>query len=177
MPIVPTVPQLPPWLLVEQGFEDQRPKMVLGHNFDHMAPFGILEAGFCMAFRRASFSFWAPGAVFWNPDPNLDPRFQNWLPTRPGRGFEQVWGPPKTWFCGGLVFKIEIMGFPATQMNCMVHRRPLGEPVSPQTPLKNSLPRNSPKSRNLGNSPLALPVDLLFSLRESPIWPFFLRHR
>ena len=46
------------------------------------------------------------------------------------------WGR-KTWFCRGMVSKLEIMGFPATQMDCMVPRRPLGKPVSPQTPLKN----------------------------------------
>ena len=164
MPLVPTVPQLPPWLLVEQGFEDQRPKMVLGHNFDHMAPFGILEAGFCMVFRRASFWFWALGVVFWTPDPNLDPRFQNWLPTRPGRGFEQVWGPPKTWFCGGMVSKIEIMGFPATQMNCMVHRRPLGEPVSPKTPFKKWFAQEFPEIRKFGKFPPGPPCG-------SPIFP------
>ena len=35
-------------------------KMVFGHNLHHMAPFGILEAGFCMVFRPASFWFWVP---------------------------------------------------------------------------------------------------------------------
>ena len=144
------------------------PKSQFGKSFLHKTMF-FGTPGFAPNIAQAE-----SGARFGTLGPNWDSGFQNWLPTRPGRGFEQVWGPPKTWFCGGMVSKIEIMGSPATQMNCMVHRRPLGEPVSPQTRLKNDLPRNSPKSGNLGNSPLALPVDLLFSLRESPIWPFFL---
>ena len=138
-----------------------------------MAPFGIPRPVFCMVFRPASFWFSAPGAIFGTRNPNSDPRSQIWLPTRPGRCFGQIQGSPKTWFCGGMVSKIEIMGFPATQMNCMVHRRPLGEPVSPKTPLRNGLSKNSPKSGNLGNSPLALPVDLLFSLWLFPICVIF----
>ena len=54
-PLVPTVPHVPPLSLVGQGFEVQKAKMVLGHNLHHMAPFGILEAAFCMFFRLASF--------------------------------------------------------------------------------------------------------------------------
>ena len=64
------------------------------------------------------------------------------------------WGL-KTWFCRGMVSKLEIMGFPATQMDCMVPRRPLGKPVSPQTPLKNGSPRLFPISGNLGKVPLS----------------------
>ena len=41
--------------------------MVLDHNLHHMAPFSILEAGFCMVFRRASFMFLVPGAKFGIP--------------------------------------------------------------------------------------------------------------
>ena len=50
----------PPW-----------PKMVFGHNLHRMAPFGILEAGFCMVFRPASFWFWVPRT-------NIGARGQNW---------------------------------------------------------------------------------------------------
>ena len=46
-------------------------KMVLGHNLHHMAPFGILEAGFCMVFRPASFWFLVPGSHFWTPEPKF----------------------------------------------------------------------------------------------------------
>ena len=45
--------------------------MVLGHNLHHMAPFSILEAGFCMVFRRASFMFSVPGARFWPLGPKI----------------------------------------------------------------------------------------------------------
>ena len=37
----------------------------------------------------------------------------------------------KAWFCGGMVSELEIMGCPATRMDCMVPRRCLGEPVFP----------------------------------------------
>ena len=41
--------------------------MVLDHNLQHMAPFSILEAGFCMVFRCASFMCLVPGATFGTP--------------------------------------------------------------------------------------------------------------
>ena len=46
-------------------------KMVFGHNLHHMPPFGILEAGFCMVFRPASFWFLVPGT-------DIGARGQNW---------------------------------------------------------------------------------------------------
>ena len=58
MSLVPTGPHLPTCPLVEQGFEDQRPKMVFAHNLDHMAPFRILKAGFWM------FLFFPPAFLF-----------------------------------------------------------------------------------------------------------------
>ena len=42
----------------------------------------------------------------------------------------------KTLFCGGMDSKMEIRGFPMTQMDCMVPRRCLGE-VVPPNPTKN----------------------------------------
>ena len=38
-------------------------KMVFGHNLHLMAPFEILEAGFCTEFWRAYFCFYAPGLI------------------------------------------------------------------------------------------------------------------
>ena len=73
-------------------------------------------------------------------------------------------GDWKTWFCGGMGSKFEIRGFPATQMDCMVSGRPLGEPVSPQTPPENGFPRIFPISGKLGKLP-GLPLYI-------PYWPF-----
>ena len=67
-------------------------------------------------------------------------------------------GVGKTWFCGGVVFKFEIRGFPATRMDCMVSRRPLGELVSPQPPSENGSTRIFPILGNLGSSPWTLLV-------------------
>ena len=83
-------------------------------------------------------------------------------------------GPPngvrKTWFCGGMVSKMEIKGFPVTQMDCMVPRRPLGKPVFPQNPFKNCFPRFFPIFGNLGRSPWP-PVDLLWALCGPASYP------
>ena len=59
---------------------------------------------------------------------------------------------------------MEIRGFPLTQMDCMVPRRPLGVPISPQTPPENGFPRISPISGKLGRAP---PGPLCISY-----WPF-----
>ena len=129
--------------------------MVFGHNLHHMAPFGILEAGFCMVFRPASFWFLVPGTHFGTPEPKFGTVIWKLGPGWPGEVFGTKMGVRKTWFCEGMVSKLEIMGFPATQMDCVVPRRPLGKPVSPQTPLKNGFPRLFPISGNLGRVPLA----------------------
>ena len=60
---LPPVPQA----CLEQPFQQNGPKMVLGHNLHHMSPFGILQAGFCMVFRPASFCFFWPGVSFLVP--------------------------------------------------------------------------------------------------------------
>ena len=61
----------------------------------------------------------------------------------------------KTWFCGRMVSKMEIRGTPVTQMDYMVPRRFLGEPVFPKTPLGKWFSRLFPVSGDLGNGPLA----------------------
>ena len=73
-------------------------------------------------------------------------------------------GVGKTWFCGGMVSKMEIMGFPVTQMDSMVHRTPLGKPVFPKTLLKNWFSRLFPVLGVLGKGP---PGPLCISY-----WPF-----
>ena len=150
------------------------PKMVFGHNLHHMAPFGILEAGFCMVFRCASFCFLAPGTHFGTPGPKFGPGIWKLGPGWPGEVFGPKMWVGKTWFCKGMVSKLEIMGFPATQMDCMVPRRCLGKPVSPKPPLKNGFPRLSPISGNLGRVPLApcvSPMGPLWAYRAIPtVW-------
>ena len=60
-------------------------------------------------------------------------------------------GVVKTWFCLGIVFKIEIRGVPATQMDCMVPRRPWGELVSlPTNPTKKWFYKDFLKSEKNG---------------------------
>ena len=82
----------------------------------------------------------------WTPDLENGPRL-----ARGGFGKEN--GVGKTWFCGGMDSKMEIRGFPVTQMDCMVPRRPLGKPVSPQTPLEKWFSRLFPVSGVLGEGP------------------------
>ena len=55
------------------GFSENAfdPKMVFGPNLHLMAPFELLEAGFCTEFRHASFVFSRPEADFWTPDLNF----------------------------------------------------------------------------------------------------------
>ena len=98
-----------------------------------------------------------PGTKIWTRDLEIGPGLAR-------GGFGTKLGVRKTWFCEGMVSKLEIMGFPATQMDCMVPRRPLGKPVSPQTPLKNGSPRLFPISGNLGKVPLSPPVYPLWAL-------------
>ena len=50
------------------------PKTVLGHNLHDMAPFGILEAGFCMVFRPAPFCFLLTGINFGTREPKMGTR-------------------------------------------------------------------------------------------------------
>ena len=100
-------PRIPIWYpsgnMQPKGFHAN---MVLGHNLHHMAPFSILEAGFCMIFRRASFMFSVPGARFGTLGP------KNW----PGLGLGPFWskngGPKKTLFCGRKISPGEITGVP-----------------------------------------------------------------
>ena len=85
-PRLPLCPMWPPYPMLHQGFLAQRLKMVSGHNLHHMAPFRILEAGFCMVFRRASFWLLVPGTKIWTQD--LEIGLQ---PARGGFG-KDIWG-------------------------------------------------------------------------------------
>ena len=96
-----------------------------------------------------------PGDPFVDPETKIGPGIWKLGPGWPGEVFGPKMGVGKTWFCEGMVSKMEIMGFPATRMDCMVPRRPLGKPVSPQPPLTNVFPRLFPILGNLGKVPLA----------------------
>ena len=80
------------------SFSPKCSKMFFGHNLHHMQPFGILEAGFCMVFRCASFWFWVPRTHFWTPEPTFGSRIWNWAPAGPGRFGEGKWGLGKYGF-------------------------------------------------------------------------------
>ena len=67
-----------------------------------------------------------------------------------------TWSPNlirKTQFCGGIVSKLKMRGLPVTRMDCMVPRRPLGKPVSPQTPFKKWFPSTFPNFGKFGKGP------------------------
>ena len=69
-----------------------------------------------------------------------------------------TWSPNlirKTQFCGGIVSKLKMRGLPVTRMDCMVPRRPLGKPVSPQTPFKKWFPSTFPNLGKFREGPLA----------------------
>ena len=107
--------------------------MVFGHNLHHIASFGILEAGFCMVFRSASFWFLVPGSHFGSLEPKFGSRIWRLGSGRPGEVLGGNMEVGKTSFCAGMDSKMEIRGFPVTQMDCMAPKRPLGKPVFPQT--------------------------------------------
>ena len=98
-----------PWAHGPMGPWSHGPKMVLGHNLQHMAPFEILEAGFCTVFRRASFWFSVPGVKSGTPDPGLGTgwAWRLWDPPR-GSTFVEGWfshkgergGPKGEWILG-----------------------------------------------------------------------------
>ena len=49
------------------------PEMVSGHNLQHMAPFGALTSGFCMAFDSLTLIFLTPDPIFGALTPHLGP--------------------------------------------------------------------------------------------------------
>ena len=52
-------------------FQAMWPKMVFGHNLQHMAPFGIPTSGFCMVFQYGSLIFSTPGPILGPQDLDL----------------------------------------------------------------------------------------------------------
>ena len=82
-------------------FRGLPPKMFFGHNVHLMAPFELIPVGFCIIFRRASFSFFGPGAKIWAqiwPGPRFGVNILTW-----GR-FGLKNQVQKTWFCLEMIF-------------------------------------------------------------------------
>ena len=70
-------------------------------------------------------------------------------------------------------FRFEIRRFPKTHLDCMVSWRPLGEPVSPQTPPEKCFTGISPNLGKLGKVPLApctFPIGPLWAYRAYSPW-------
>ena len=76
------------------------PKMVFGHNLQHMAPFGILSTGFCMVFRHAFFVCSGSGLIFGARDPEFGPPD---VPAGLGTFLGQKRGPEKDGFVEEMV--------------------------------------------------------------------------
>ena len=98
--------------------------MVLGHNFHHMDPFSIPEAGFCMVFWRASFICLAPRVKCGTLGPKNCPGLAWDL-------FGAKMGVQKTLFCGRMISPGEIKGIPPRKMDCTVSRRLLARSFPP----------------------------------------------
>ena len=117
----------PPGNMQHKGFHAN---MVLGNNLHHMAPFSILEAGFCMVFRRASFMFSVPWAGFGTPGPKF------W----PGLGLGPFWS--ENWGSGKMVlwkndFPGGDYGGPPEGNGSYGVQEAFGQVISPQTHLGN----------------------------------------
>ena len=100
------------------------PKMVFGHNLQHMAPFGIPTSGFCMVFQYGSLIFSTPGPILGPQDLDLG---SGWA----GDLLGAKTGARKTCFCAGNGLPWGRRGICARGLDCMVPRRALGRPVSP----------------------------------------------
>ncbi len=56
-----------PWGDVTPKIRTPNPKMVWGHNLQHMGPFGATTNGFCMVFQPATLIFLTPDPFFGAP--------------------------------------------------------------------------------------------------------------
>ena len=105
--------------------------MVFGHNLQHMAPFEILEAGFCTVFRRASFWFSVPG-VKSGPGSRIGH----------GLGLAALGSPKGKYFCGRMVLPQGGTGGPKGGMDSRGVATPLGRPVPPKPTLEKLVYRD-----------------------------------
>ena len=92
-PLFPLCPVWPNVPLLQQGSLPQETKMVLGHSLNHIIlwlHFEFWRRGSACFFGANLFRFGSQGPILGTQNPQMDPRSQIWLPTRPGRCFEQI---------------------------------------------------------------------------------------
>jgi len=127
--------------------------MVCCRNLQHMAPFGIPTAGFCMFFRYATLVFPTPGTISGTPDPKFGP----WLGCGP---FRPKTGPGKHDVVEEMV-PVRIYGDLCEGIGLYGAQEAFGQGHFPLNPTRKSLYRDSPISRK---NPWALPGPLAGSL-------------
>ena len=122
---------------------------LFGHNLHHMAPFGILEAGFCMVFRPASSFFFCPG------DPFLDLGTKIWtrdLEIGPGLargGFWNKHGGPKNMVLRGDGLQIGDYGISRDPNGLYGTQEAFGRAGLPQNPTRKLFLGDFPYLGNL----------------------------
>ena len=107
VPMVPWSPWSPGPMFPSPQIWAPYAKMVLGHDLQHMAPFGATTTGFCMVFQPATLIFSTLDSIFGGPGPGLGPRrpgppleikngglenmflWRDWSPTRFDRIFQE----------------------------------------------------------------------------------------
>ena len=129
-----------------------------------MAPFGILEAGFCMVFRPAC------SLVFGPRDPFLDPRTKMLTqdfqigPGLAWGGFGTKNGGPKNMVLRGDGFQIGDYGISRDPNGLCGTQEAFGKASFPPTPFNKLFPSPFPNFGELGKVPLSPPVYLLWAL-------------
>ena len=151
------VPDFGPGFGLPLQFGSPHPKMVLGHNLQHMAPFGATTNGFYMVFQPATLIFSSLDPIFGAPGPGLGAR-------RPGPPFGakngglknmilwRDWSPPRF----DRIFQ-EGNGFHDTW-------EPFGCTNFPPNPPREVFYRDSPQTRKFQQAPLGA--------WWVPYWPF-----
>ena len=96
------------------------PKMVWGHNLQHMAPFGALTGGFCMVFQPTTLIFLTLDPIFGAPTLDLGPGRPRHR-RGPQKGSRTFWDPDpdlgiQKWSLG---VKIPKLG---NETPCRIHR-------------------------------------------------------
>ena len=155
------------WLLLLGKLAPELIRMVFGHNLHHMAPFGILEAGFCMVFRCASFWLLVPGTHCWTPGPKSRPRIWKLGPGWPGEVLEQKWGSEKHGFARGWSPNWRLWDFPRPKW-IVWYPGGLWESQFPQKTLQKMVPLDFSQFGEIGGGfpcpPCVSPI--------SPLWPY-----
>ena len=151
----------------------------LGHAPNPLGPHGALLA-LCGALLALCGSLVRVGiTLHWSRYRILAAAKCGWRPAGelPGscrRVVPRQLGAWKTWFCLEMVSKFEIRAFPATQIDCMVPRRPLGRLASPQTPPENGFTGIFPIWGKIGDGPwpsCIFPIGPLWAYRA--LFPLF----